>query len=136
MAHAYTEDQLVERPAIELFAELGWTTIAALEEIVGPGGTVGRETKSEVVLSQRLREMLEHLNVAMPPEAITAAIDAIARDRSAMSASAANREVWELLRDGITVSVPDRPRAGQKTERGRVGVGENPQANEFLLVSQ
>jgi hypothetical protein len=24
MPHAYTEDQLVEKPAIELFAELGW----------------------------------------------------------------------------------------------------------------
>jgi hypothetical protein len=24
MPHAYTEDQLVEQPAIELFAELGW----------------------------------------------------------------------------------------------------------------
>ena len=24
-AHAYTEDQLVEQPAIGLFAELGWT---------------------------------------------------------------------------------------------------------------
>ncbi len=25
-AHAYTEDQLVEQPAIALFAELGWQT--------------------------------------------------------------------------------------------------------------
>ena len=32
-AHAYTEDQLVEQPAIGLFAELGWTTVSALEEI-------------------------------------------------------------------------------------------------------
>jgi hypothetical protein len=26
MPHAYTEDQLVEQPAIGLFAELGWQT--------------------------------------------------------------------------------------------------------------
>ena len=32
-AHAYTEDQLVEQPAIGLFAELGWATVSALEEI-------------------------------------------------------------------------------------------------------
>ena len=25
--HAYTEDQLVEQPAIGLFAELGWATL-------------------------------------------------------------------------------------------------------------
>jgi len=28
--HPYTEDQLVEQPAIGLFAELGWTTVSAL----------------------------------------------------------------------------------------------------------
>jgi type I restriction enzyme R subunit len=31
--HAYTEDQLVEQPAIGLFGELGWQTVSALEEI-------------------------------------------------------------------------------------------------------
>ena len=34
-AHAYTEDQLVEQPAIGLFAELGWQTVSAWEEIFG-----------------------------------------------------------------------------------------------------
>ncbi len=34
-AHAYTEDQLVEPPAIGLFAELGWQTVSALEEVFG-----------------------------------------------------------------------------------------------------
>ena len=28
--HAYTEDQLVEQPAIGLFAALGWQTVSAL----------------------------------------------------------------------------------------------------------
>jgi type I restriction enzyme, R subunit len=30
--HAYTEDQLVEQPAIGLFAALDWQTTAAMEE--------------------------------------------------------------------------------------------------------
>ena len=34
--HAYTEDQLVEQPAIGLFATLGWQTVSALEETFGP----------------------------------------------------------------------------------------------------
>jgi type I restriction enzyme R subunit len=136
MKRAFSEDQLVEQPAIQLFAELGWTTVSAMEEVFGAGGTLGRETTGEVVLVPRLREMLERLNAALSPEAITAAIDTIARDRSAMSTAAANREVWELLRDGITVSVPDRQRGGQKTERVRVVDWENPPANDFLLVSQ
>jgi type I restriction enzyme, R subunit len=47
---AYSEDQLVEQPAIGLFAELGWATVSAMEEVLGPGGTLGREAKGEVVL--------------------------------------------------------------------------------------
>ena len=91
-AHAYTEDQLVEQPAIGLFAELGWTTVSALEETFGATGTLLRETKGEVVLVSRLRAALERLNPTLPPEAITAAIDELTRDRSAMSLPAANRK--------------------------------------------
>ena len=32
MPHAYTEDQLVEQPAIVLFVKLGWQTVSAMEE--------------------------------------------------------------------------------------------------------
>ena len=45
---AYTEDRLVEQPAIGLFAELCWTTVSALEETFGTTGTLLRETKGEV----------------------------------------------------------------------------------------
>ena len=72
-AHAYTEDQLVEQPAIGLFAELGWQTVSALEETFGATGTLLRETKGEVGLVSRSRPALERLNPAQPPEAITAA---------------------------------------------------------------
>jgi type I restriction enzyme, R subunit len=104
--HGYTEDQLVEQPAIGLFAELGWTPVSALEETFGAGGTLGRETKGEVVLVPRLRAVLTRLNPSLPGEAITAAIDELIRDRSAMSLEAANRELYLLLKEGIRVSVP------------------------------
>lgn len=48
--HPYTEDQLVEQPALALLSELGWTTVNARDEELGPSGTLGRETTSEVVL--------------------------------------------------------------------------------------
>ena len=88
--HAYTEDQLVEQPAIGLFAELGWA-VAGPPPTAGvageprDAGLLGRETKGEVVLVSRLRAALERLNPALPPEAITAAVDELTRDRSAMS---------------------------------------------------
>ena len=120
----YTEDELVEQPAMELFAELGWSAVSALEESLGfaepppsgRGSWLGRETKSEVILVPRLRAALERLNPTLPADAINSAIDELARDRSAMSLAAANREVWELVRDGVKVLVPDRERGGQKTE--------------------
>jgi type I restriction enzyme R subunit len=135
-AHAYTEDQLVEQPAIGLFGTLGWQTVSALEETFGPGGTLGRETKGEVVLVDRLRAALVKLNDGLPAEAIQTGIDELARDRSAMSVEAANREVYRLLKDGIPVSIPDPLRGGQKTERVRVVDWERPEQNDFLLVNQ
>jgi len=47
MPHPYNEDQLCEQPAIALFAELGWHTASALEELFGPTGTLLRETPAE-----------------------------------------------------------------------------------------
>jgi len=100
MPHAYTEDQLVEQPAIGLFAELGWQTVSALEETfgapspglaatldhpMGEGASLGRETKGAVVLVSRLRAALERFNPALPSHAITAAVDELTRDRSGMS---------------------------------------------------
>ena len=95
---------------------------------------MGRETKSEVVLVPKLRSALERLNPELPADAINSAVDELARDRSAMSLAGANREVWELLRDGVKVSVPDRERGGLKTERVQVIDWDRPQANDFLLV--
>ena len=60
-SHAYSEDQLVEQPALHLFAVLGWQTVSALEEVFGIGGTLGRETKGDAVLLLRLRDALMRL---------------------------------------------------------------------------
>lgn len=127
-SHPYTEDQLVEQPAIGLFAELGWMTVSALDETFGfadpspgyfghplPEGegngnsriSLGRETKGDVVLASRLGVALVRLNPLLPPEAIAAAMDELTRDRSAMLLEAANREVYLLLKEGVRVSVAD-----------------------------
>jgi hypothetical protein len=109
--------------------------VSARSETLGSGGTLGRETKGEVVLVDRLRAALGKLNPALPSEAIQSAIDELTRDRSAMSLEAANREIYRLLKDGIPVSVLDPEHGGQKTERLRVIDWEQPEQNDFLLVS-
>src|SRR4051794_23825277 len=86
----YSEDALIEQPAIALFAELGWETVNGLHAPYGAGGTPRREPPAEIVLVQRLRPALERLNPDLPGEALTLAIQELARDRSAMSAAAAN----------------------------------------------
>ena len=45
--YADTDDQLVEQPAIGLFASLAWQAMSALEETVSTTGTLGRETKGK-----------------------------------------------------------------------------------------
>lgn len=82
--------------------------VLALEETFGATGTLLRETKGEVVLVSRLRAALERLNPALPREAITAAVDELTRDRSAMSLEATNREVYRLLKEGIAISVAEK----------------------------
>ena len=130
--HTFAEDQLVEQPAVRLFAELGWATVSASDEVFGANGTLQRETKGDVVLVSRLRAALQRLNPVLQAEAIAAAVDELSRDRSAMTLAAANREVYLQLKDGIKVSVPDREHGGQKTERLRVSDWENPGGNDFL----
>ncbi|MBF0339750.1 MAG: type I restriction endonuclease subunit R [Magnetococcales bacterium] len=134
--HAYSEEQLVEQPAVGLLAALGWQTVSAMEEHFGASGTLQRETRGEVVLTLRLHAALLRLNPDLPPDARTAAVDELTRDRSAMSLEAANCEVYRMLKEGIRVSVPDREHGGQKTERLRVMDWEVPENNDFLAVTQ
>jgi len=134
--HGFTEDQLAERLALEVLKALGWTVVSAAEEVFGAGGTLGRETPGDTVLLPRLEAALRSLNPALPAEAISGAVHVLTRDRSALSLVAANREVWELLRDGVAVMVHDHVHGGQRTERVRVVNWEDPAANDFLAVSQ
>ena len=70
----YTEDQLVEQPAIALFEELGWESVNAYYETLGPKGTLGRDNKSDVFLIRRLRAAIEHLNPGAPADAVDQAV--------------------------------------------------------------
>jgi len=141
----YSEDALVEQPAIALFAELGWETAGCFYEIFGTSGDgatserpwLGRETTSEVVLIPRLRQALEKLNPDLPAAAISDAIEQLTRDRSAMSPAVANREIYKLIKDGVKVATGDRDGTGdEQVETAEVIDWDNPENNDFLLTSQ
>lgn len=136
MPGAFSEDELVERSAIALFVSLNWQTLSARAEVFGFDGTLGRETRNEAVLLSRLKTALEALNPNLPAEAISAAIEELTRSRVAMSAVAANRELYGLLKAGIPVSITDREHGGQRPERVNVINWTDATKNDFLLVSQ
>jgi len=127
----FSEDELVERPAVKLLAALGWQTVNAYEERLGPGGTLGRDSRREVVLGHRLLAALRALNPDAPDAALDEAAAAVSRDRAAMDPTRANREIYNLLRDGYLAAWRD----GDGVERtARIGFIDwrDPTRNDLL----
>ena len=132
----YSESALVEQPAIELFGELGWETADCFHEFDSGKSTLGRETPAEVVLISRLQAAMEKLNPELPAEAFRLAIEELTRDRSVMSMTAANKEIYQLLKDGVKVSIPSGKEGDEKTEIVRIIDWKEPWNNDFFLASQ
>ncbi len=131
----YGELALVEMPAIDLLASLGWGFKNLYAETFGALGSEGRESESQVVLVRRLRAALERLNPGLPADAYAQAIEQIAQDRSRQIAVNANRDVYRLLKDGVKVKVPDE-HGGHRIETLRAIDWATPANNEFFLASQ
>jgi len=85
MASSYSEDKLVEQPAISLFGEMHWNTLDCYNETYGESGTLGREHRGEIVLKSKLLPALQTLNTDAPVEALNQAVDELVRDRSCRS---------------------------------------------------
>ena len=132
----YTEDALVEQPAIALLHHLGWEIHHAYTEFDRGASPLGRETRAEVVLTARLRPALRKLNPDAPEAALEIAIEELTRDRSRMSLAAANRDIYGLLKNGVRAGVPDPDGGGEAVELVRVVDWEEPASNDFLLCSQ
>jgi type I restriction enzyme R subunit len=132
----------LEEATLALFAELGWETVNAYDEVCretpGTGASgpyLGRETRNEVILRPRLEAALAHLNPDLPPETFQQAIEQLARDRSAMTIVHANREIYHLLKEGIPVTFRDAD-GEERFERVRVIDWNNPDNNDFLMAQQ
>ena len=97
----------------------------------------GRADKRDVLLPQRLRAAALQLNPDVPEATVDAALAQLADRRQAMSLVAANREVDNLLRDGIPVSFDDAQGHTQRQQLRLIDFGpDGASTNQFLAVSQ
>ncbi|HUP69174.1 MAG TPA: type I restriction endonuclease subunit R [Acidimicrobiales bacterium] len=131
----FTESELVERPALELLEELGWTVVDAYAETLGPAGTLGRDSIHDVILTHRLRDAIRHLNPGVADDIREEALAAFIKDRSVMDPTRANREIHDLLRDGHLATWRDD--SGEPREaRVRYIDFNDSTKNDWLAASQ
>ncbi|HOH62337.1 MAG TPA: type I restriction endonuclease subunit R [Bacilli bacterium] len=143
MKNIFNEDNLIEKPAIKIFTEsLGYQFVNAFKEKYGANfylnvdaPCLGRENTSEVVLTHILRESLKNLNPGVKGEIIELAIEELTKDRSLMSLVSANKEIYNLIKNGINVSYLDED-GSNCDERIKVVDFNEVGNNDFLLVSQ
>lgn len=130
------EARYVEDPSIAVLEQLGWTPVDAFAEILGPDGTLGRDSQHDVVLTHRLRFAMRGLNpMEVPDSAINKAIDVLTKDRSVMDPVRANREVYDLLRDGYRAEWKDADGVS-RLEVLRYFDLKDPSNNDLLAVQQ
>ena len=133
----YSENQLVEQPAIALLKEIGWQTQDCLNEFeYDIDIRTGREAKSEVVLIDRLRSALERLNPDATRDAIDAAIEEFTQSRAVMDSVEANQEIYNLLKDGVKITDTDPKTQEETVSELQIIDWENPENNDFFAASQ
>ena len=133
----YTEDTLVQKTTADcLEQQLGWESVYAHNhEDFGPDSLLGRASEREVVLVRPLRERLAALNPGLPDEAYEDAVRGITATAASQSIVAANREKYDLLRDGVPVTYRDAK--GRRVRRRlRVLDFDDPENNHFLCVRE
>lgn len=133
----YSEDQLIEQPAIHLLEEIGWETLNCQNEFEQTEESpLGRQTKSEVVLTARLETALKRFNPPATNDAIAKAVEELTQFRAVMSLVEANREIYTLLKDGVKVTFSEPDGEGETVEVLQVIDWENPENNDFFAASQ
>jgi type I restriction enzyme, R subunit len=135
MPGPYTESGLVEHPALDLLEGLGWTVVNAFGETFGSGGSLGRDSMRDAILTHRLRDAIHRLNPTVPEAIREEALGAVVKDRALMDPVRANREVYELIRNGYRAEWQ-----GETGDREYATIQfidfRDPLANDLLAASQ
>jgi type I restriction enzyme R subunit len=136
MSYQYSEDGLVEAATQEVLENLGWQVAYAWKkETFGQDGLLGRENKSEVILTRHLRVALKKLNPGLPETAYNHAIDQIVEKAADKTLGQINRDKHALLTKSVQVSFQNDKGQLEK-KRLKVFDFDNPTENDFLAVRQ
>ena len=138
MAFEYSEDNLIEQTAIDLFLnELGWDTLLAFnKESFGEGSSLGRLDKKEVVLKRIFLEKIRAFNPNLPERAYQEAYDKLTAESISKSLAEINYEKHLLLRDGIPVDFVNDKGEAVKNKTIRVFDFDDATNNHFIAVRQ
>jgi type I restriction enzyme R subunit len=138
MTWEYSEDNLIEQTAIDLFFnQLGWDTLLAYnKEGFGEGSTLGRLNKKEVVLKKIFFEKIKAFNPGLPQKAYEEAYEKLIEESSSKSLAEINYEKHQLLRNGIPVDFINEKGEQVKNKTLKVFDFDNAENNNFLAVRQ
>jgi len=138
MSYEYSEDNLIEKTAIDLFFnKLGWDTLLAYnKESFGEGSTLGRLNKKEVVLKKIFFEKIKLFNPGLPQKAYDEAYEQLTEESSSKSIAEINYEKHLLLRNGIPVDYINVKGEQVKNKILKVFDFNNAENNNFLAVQQ
>lgn len=137
MSPAMNEDTLVQQTTAEyLESELGWESVFAYNtETFGSEGTLGRASDKDIVLTRYLDEALVKFNPGLPDGAYQDALRQVVDAPITQNTLHANKEKYELLRNGVKVQY--RKSDGQLEKRTlRLFDFEKPENNHFLCVRE
>ncbi|SHM84069.1 type I restriction enzyme, R subunit [Cyclobacterium lianum] len=136
MSYEYSEDGLIEEATQQVLEELGWQVVTAWKkEKFGEEGLLGRDNKSEVILTRYLKQALIKLNPSLPPLAYEQAIEQIAQKVADQSAGKVNKEKYELLKNGVPVSYTN-DKGELIKKKLKVFDFTDYSSNQFLAVRQ
>ncbi len=136
MSYEYSEDGLIEQATQDVLEELGWTVLTAWKnESFGETGQLGRENKSEVILKRYLKAALVKLNPDLPEMAYEQAITQTEQKIADQSLGRINKEKYELLKNGVSVSYTNENGELIKKKLKLFDFNDY-ESNDFLAVRQ
>lgn len=94
-----------------------------------------RADKRDVIFPLELKKACLELNPGIPENKIDEAIERVMNRRTAMSPIAANRELYDFIRDGVPVQFDDE-KGIKQNEKVRLIHFDDPKQNRWLAVSQ